>query len=651
MRLTLRTLLAYLDDILEPEDAEQLARKISESEFASELRYRALSSSRKLDLSAPPVDGTGMGSDANTVADYLDNSLPLDQVPEFERVCLESDMSLAEVVSSHRILMMVLGEPAQVAPGLHEKMAGLISPATDTAEESPLEASESVALPITFAEQREARQQPDYVAAGSRSGLGRIAIMAILVMLIGLVGLRLVGPFDASHLILGGYLADSSDPSYPSDSSDSSDSSDTASLDPQPDLSPPDSPRRSSQPPDPNQEKPIAENENLMVVNRLAAERLLGRSSSQDPWLPVKVDREIDPAGQLLSLPSFHPRLSLSNGVQLTLAGYTRLDLKPAGSEAGTIISVSHGQLEFHNAGSRESTIELDLAGVAGVVQLPTPGSKLFVEVKYYVPPGDDPQEIQPVPVVRVICIGVASWEPSVGSSSIRSDVDENGHQVYTMVNRQEAIHGFASSLPLWASQQANRTSAQQEAAGRLLKDQDSELSIEEALQRQFDKPNDLPDRALAASCLAVLGHYDSILSCWHDEEYRSYWARQVALVRQIAWSESGSAKAIQESLGRQYEQRADRLYRLLQGYSPGQLEQEAGVALVEQLSDPQMDIRMLAYLNLKWMTGRSQEYRANKLPAQQVPQIQGWRRLLKAGLVSYQQAPEPLMVLSPLAQ
>jgi len=49
-------------------------------------------------------------------------------------------------------------------------------------------------------------------------------------------------------------------------------------------------------------------------------------------------------------------------------------------------------------------------------------------------------------------------------------------------------------------------------------------------------------------------------------------------------------------------------------------------------------------------MTGRSQEYRAHKIPDQQSPQIQGWRRLLKDGLVLYQQAPEPLMVLSPLA-
>ena len=37
MRLTLLTLLAYLDDNLEPADARELEKKIEESKFASEL--------------------------------------------------------------------------------------------------------------------------------------------------------------------------------------------------------------------------------------------------------------------------------------------------------------------------------------------------------------------------------------------------------------------------------------------------------------------------------------------------------------------------------------------------------------------------------------------------------------------------------------
>src|SRR6185295_1185576 len=108
MRLTLRTMLAYMDDVLDPADADELRHKIEESDFASGLADRIRGVLKKLRMDAPRVDGKGMGNDANTVSEYLDSALPQDRVAELERVCLKSDKHLCEVAACHQILTIVL---------------------------------------------------------------------------------------------------------------------------------------------------------------------------------------------------------------------------------------------------------------------------------------------------------------------------------------------------------------------------------------------------------------------------------------------------------------------------------------------------------------------------------------------------------------
>ena len=124
MRLTLRTLLAWLDDTLPPGEVRQIGQQVAETPLAQELVDRIHRVTRQRRLTVPSDSGPD-GTDPATVASYIDDGLEPDEIVEFEKKCLTSDVHLAEVASVHQILSL-LAQKAKVPPEARERMYHLI---------------------------------------------------------------------------------------------------------------------------------------------------------------------------------------------------------------------------------------------------------------------------------------------------------------------------------------------------------------------------------------------------------------------------------------------------------------------------------------------------------------------------------------------
>lgn len=120
MRLTLRTLLAWLDDTLPPEEVREIGVQVSETPYAQQLVDRIRKVTRRRRLTVPPSGGPE-AVDPNVVAAYLDNELEADRVSDLEKRCLASDVHLAEVASCHQILSLIKNK-AKVPPESRYRM-------------------------------------------------------------------------------------------------------------------------------------------------------------------------------------------------------------------------------------------------------------------------------------------------------------------------------------------------------------------------------------------------------------------------------------------------------------------------------------------------------------------------------------------------
>ncbi|HRF01825.1 MAG TPA: hypothetical protein PLI18_14990 [Pirellulaceae bacterium] len=148
MRLTLRTLLAHLDGVLDRNDDEVLAKKIAESDYARRLIDRIDDVGRRPRLAPPRVDAREGATDPNAMADYLDGMLDPAAVAEHEKACLASDALLAEASVCHQILSCVVREPLKISERTRRRLGKRVAAALDGTIDVPRHRIDPPAPPI-----------------------------------------------------------------------------------------------------------------------------------------------------------------------------------------------------------------------------------------------------------------------------------------------------------------------------------------------------------------------------------------------------------------------------------------------------------------------------------------------------------------------
>lgn len=209
MRLTLRTLLASLDRVLPPAEQHELDAKVAGSAAAQQLAVRIRRVVEQPGIPAPRLDGRGLAADANSVAEYLDNCLDPERLETFERICLESDMHLAEVAACHEMLAGVARDPATTAPldaaGRRKLLAALGHRSSEPGEESARREAVENARAVHAALGEAAARRERSEAGGRRAAwpawaaaLTAVALLVALgVFLVQAVGRSRTRPADA----------------------------------------------------------------------------------------------------------------------------------------------------------------------------------------------------------------------------------------------------------------------------------------------------------------------------------------------------------------------------------------------------------------------------------------------------------------------
>jgi hypothetical protein len=378
---------------------------------------------------------------------------------------------------------------------------------------------------------------------------------------------------------------------------------------------------------------------------------LLHRDSEQDAWMRIAAKGSLFPADRLVALPTFRPEIALAAGATMELLGGTQIQLLPeaAGNVAG--VRVDFGRAQLRTLAQPGTRMRLVAGDQDGVVTFDDAEAVVAVAVEPVRIPGTNPEEVPPV--VRSL-VYVRSGEVTWTEAGQDAPVRLSPQTCLMLAGGQPRVPVDVDKFPSWVTADT-LSELDRRASGTLLKEWQPDVSAEKALI-ELTTSRRREVQWLVAGAMGYIGMFEPTVaplsqpSYW--ESFRRY-ADSADYVGELHWALARgpeTAAAVRAAFERQFPDDADRLYRMLWGFTPDGLQSGGAAVLVESLEHDSLPVRGLAFWNLRRLTGWSHGYEPEDTTADRDKAVARWREKLIAGEI-WKEAAARFPAETPIAQ
>lgn len=651
MALTLRTLLAFFDDLLAPTQTKTIGRQIGRNHAAQKLLSRMKDLLRQPSLKAPPPLAEGDWQDPNEVAEYLDHTLPRRDIPAFERATIESDEQLAEVAACHRVLAMIMGEPAEVSDSSRQRMYEVLPPpapsdAQHSAEVNLFEEQPPVETSAVASAKRKSRP----LASKSMVSLWGSATALVLFLVFGILFLTdAFGPL----LHTPEELADAADPE---ESVAGAMQPTSLPAEPQPvpieaqKLEPQEAAKLprvriagAKSHPQPGNIRQVnlevperelvspregASTKGIRVAEypRTTQQVLLRYLPDSRGWAQVAPGASLTSGDVILAPPGFQPRLLFDDGTVVELFPETVLELGAPTRETPLVCDIWYGRVGMRTT---ENAVAAEVSAGAWTADVTLSSNSLFgIQVEPEFLAGTDPRTLDASRrrVDLFLFRGQFAFDDGEQQPIRQAPVHATAYQEGQHVSKLD------SRVPDWSQYLPRLTSEERRATNVLLKKLPASGNIESAL-RELVHDRHQTVRFMAAHWFACVGEFSPTVGLLDDPELRSIWRQElVSRLRQAGARGPRWAERVLIGLQTHHGKEASDVFRMLWGYTPEQLDSGEASRLVGFLEHDRLAYRAVAHWNLEQITGMSLHYEPAESPLSNRASIRRWYEKLRLG-------------------